>query len=488
MSKLSTHSVTRLLVAFMMVFFALSGVTIRAQDTPTDVPTDPPTVIPTDVPTDVPTVIPTDVPTAVPTDIPTDVPTEAPTDVPTAAVTDEPTAEVTDVPTAAATDVPTAPPVTSVPTVVPEPPMSVWLSDSFDSSDTSAWASTAGWTLVPSESGSAWQVSNSNDPLALLKGNFFNVAVQARFLLQGGSAELVVRQSEAGNYTASIDATGLVSLYRAGVLLQQVQVTPAASGEWRTLRLAAVDGLVRVAVDNIEVIALADSAQLPTGSVAIAGNFVIPTDGSAAPENTFLADDFSLSVKTNEIQLYPTATPVATLEATEATITETPATATPAASPEASATSAPTAVSTAEPAMSLLLSDTFDSGDTSAWAPATGWTLVSSENGKAWQVSNSNEPLVLLKGDFLNVAVQARFLLQGGSGKLVVRQSAAGNYSALIDTSGIVALYRAGALLQQAQVTPAASGAWQTLRLSAVDGILHVAVDNTEVITVADAA
>jgi len=244
MSKLSTHSVTRLLIAFMMVFFALSGVTIRAQDTPTDVPTDPPTVIPTDVPTEVPTVAPTDVPTEVPTDIPTDVPTDIPTDVPTEAPTDVPTAAVTDVPTDAATDVPTdvtdvptEPPATSVPTVTPEPPMTVWLSDSFDSSDTSAWASTAGWTLVPSESGSAWQVNNSNEPLALLKGNFFNVAVQARFLLQGGSAELVVRQSAAGNYTAAIDATGLVSLYRAGVLLQQVQVVPAASGTWRTLRL-----------------------------------------------------------------------------------------------------------------------------------------------------------------------------------------------------------------------------------------------------------
>src|SRR3954447_1389256 len=140
MSKLSTHSVTRLLIAFMMVFFALSGVTIRAQDTPTDVPTDPPTVIPTDVPTEVPTVVPTDVPTELPTDIPTDVPTEAPTDVPTASVTDVPTDADTDVPTDV-TDVPTEPPATSVQTVNPGPPMTGWLSDSFDSSDTSAWAS-----------------------------------------------------------------------------------------------------------------------------------------------------------------------------------------------------------------------------------------------------------------------------------------------------------------------------------------------------------
>ncbi len=95
--------------------------------------------------------------------------------------------------------------------------MTVLINDSFDNGDTWPWAPGTGWTLVPSETGLAWQVLNSNAPLNLLKGGFLNVAVQARFLLQSGAAQLIVRQSDAGNYTASMDASGMVGLYRAGV-------------------------------------------------------------------------------------------------------------------------------------------------------------------------------------------------------------------------------------------------------------------------------
>src|SRR5689334_7215787 len=367
--------------------------------------------------------------------------------------------------------------------------MTYLISESFNNGDASNWAATPGWALVPSETGMAWQVNNTNAPLSLLKGDFFNLAVQARFLLQAGSAELIVRQSAAGKYPAAMDAAGTVGLYRSGVLLQTVQVAPSVSGTWRTLRLSATDGILRVAVDNTEVIALADASQLPTGSVAIGGSFVIPTDGSAAPQNTFLMDDFLLSVKTNEVQLYltPTAAPS---EAATAAPTEVPTDTPVVASPEVTQVAAETAVPTlaAEPAMSVVFNDTFDNGDTSAWAATSGWTLVPSENGFALQVNNTNEALPLLKGDFFNVAVQAKFLLHGGSAMLIVRQSAVGNYSVSIDTSGVIGLYRAGALLQQTQFAASDTGLWRTVRLSAVDGVVRVTVDNKEVIAIADNA
>ncbi len=211
--------------------------------------------------------------------------------------------------------------------LAPEAAMTLLVSDNFDSGDTAAWASVAGWSLVPSESGLAWQVVNTNQALNSLKGDFLNVAVQARFLQQGGAAQLIVRQSAAGNYTASVDTSGIVGLYRAGVLLQQTQAPASAAGAWRTLRLSAVDGVLRVSVDSTEVIVVTDAEQLPPGSVAIGANFLIPTDGSAAPQNTFLADDFSMWVKADEVTspsapATETATPAAPTATVEAPTAE----------------------------------------------------------------------------------------------------------------------------------------------------------------------
>ncbi len=317
MFKLPARSVIRLSVVFFIVFFTMSVVYIQAQDVPAETPTDVPTAIPTDIPTDVPTAVPTEVPTLVPTDIPTEVPTLVPTDIPT----EVPTDVVTDVPTEV-TEVSTTPVATAetsatpVATLAPEPALTLLVNENFDNGDITPWTPSAGWSLVPSETGFAWQVNSSNESLGLLKGNFLNAAIQARFLLQAGAAQLTLRQSVAGNYTASVDAAGVVGLYRAGALLQSAQVAPIVSGAWRTLRLSIVDGILRVAVDGIEVITLEDTAQLPPGTAGISGNFVLPTDGTVIAQNTFLVDDFALWVKSDDAAMYPTPTLIPTIVAT----------------------------------------------------------------------------------------------------------------------------------------------------------------------------
>ncbi|MCB9452717.1 MAG: hypothetical protein H6672_14865 [Anaerolineaceae bacterium] len=316
---------TLILSCVLLLLFATS---IGAQEeTPaveptaviTDVPTAAPTTAPTDIPTEVPTVMPTAVPTDIPTEAPTEVVTELPpeqtAEVPTAIPTDLPpeeTAEVTEVPTDAAPTetVPTAEPPTVPDTLPAEPPLSLLVRELLDNGDLSPWRFTTGWGPVPSEGGLALQVINSNEPLLLQKGVFANLAVQARFQLHAGDAQISVRQSDAGNYTAALNATGLVTLYRGGTPLQTAQVTLDPALPWHTLRLSAINAVLRVAVDGMEIVALSDRAPLPPGEVALSAHFTLPEDGSVPPENVLLADDLFLWVPTAELGLYPQPTPV----------------------------------------------------------------------------------------------------------------------------------------------------------------------------------
>ncbi|MBI5671454.1 MAG: type 4a pilus biogenesis protein PilO [Chloroflexi bacterium] len=176
-----------------------------------------------------------------------------------------------------ATPVPGATPLPPTPTPVGstvdlgvEPPLNLIYSDTFDTGDLTAWKLGTGWQLVTVEDGKALEISNGVEPVVFAQTNLLDSAAQARFFLQGGSARLSIRQSVEGAYTAVLDSSGQVALYRSGVLVESANTAPSSINRWRTMRLSAVQGIVRVTVDEVERIAVQDDAKLPPGTVSFA--------------------------------------------------------------------------------------------------------------------------------------------------------------------------------------------------------------------------
>ena len=181
---------------------------------------------------------------------------------------------------------PTEEPVIETPEPVnlpAEPALIALFADSFDA-ELFTWTLGNGWAQVPNENGQALQVSNSTDPLTFTHNNIYDVAVQARFLLGGGSASLSVRDSAVGNYSATLDSNGNVSLLRAGNVLSQATLSLDVA-QWQSLRLSAIGDVIRVAVNGTEVLGVQDAGALPPGTITISN----PTEGTS-----LVVEDFQL--------------------------------------------------------------------------------------------------------------------------------------------------------------------------------------------------
>lgn len=258
MHRVSVQWTRLTLLLLVALLLALGSAATLAQDEQAE-QTPEATAPLTDFPTDLP---PTEAPTSIPTDIP---PIEA-----TAEATVEPTLEVPAETTPDVTEVPTAVPSATPPGLPDEPALALLYADSFADGTASAWTLGEGWTVIASEADFALQGGSSALELALYD-NLLDVAVQARLWSASGAAHLNVRASVVGSYTAELLPEDTVNLYRAGVLLQTAAVPPLEAGPWRSLRLSAIGGTLRVAVDGVEVLALEDPAPLPPGKIVVSG-------------------------------------------------------------------------------------------------------------------------------------------------------------------------------------------------------------------------
>jgi hypothetical protein len=164
--------------------------------------------------------------------------------------------------------------------IIPEPPLTLVLNDGFDSGDVTHWELGAGWSLINDEGGKALEATNSPGKVTLIYNTLQDVAVQARFFLDTGSAQLTVRETATGQYGVTLDSLGLVALYRGTDLVRTAFTAPSGVARWRTLRLSVVQGIVRVSVDDVELIAISDIAEYPPGKVSIgmAGTGTIRVD------------------------------------------------------------------------------------------------------------------------------------------------------------------------------------------------------------------
>jgi hypothetical protein len=243
----------------------------------------------------------------------TAVPTDAPVEVTEPPVVTEPSAEVT-APPVAATE-PTPVPVS------PEPTLSPVFAETFDSGDLSNWRLGSGWTLVSEGSGQALQVSGTTAAAQYAVGNLTDVAMEIRFQSDVAAAQLLLQQSESGVYAVSLMPDGFIEVSLSGVRVATAVVPSAGQGAWRVLRFSTAGDALRVTVDGIEAVAIADPLPLGPGSVSFAAVFV---DGTG----TFSISDVALwSVQPVELPVaeepivteapIAEATTEATAEATE---------------------------------------------------------------------------------------------------------------------------------------------------------------------------
>ncbi len=496
----------RLTLFLILIGFALISVSpgtqpaIAQESTPTETPLAPlplPSLTLTEIPSSTPMTTPSATATASPSETPTEtlipVPSDTAAVVPSAEVTDEPTpievtATATNIPTAETTDepLPTEETITATPTITeiaspmptlpPEPPLALLVGDTLDTGISDFWTLGAGWSLVASEAGQALQVANSHEPVTSGTNTLFDQVAQLRFRTKataGATFRLAARASAVGSYDITIDPDGQIVLYRAGAVVQGTLVN-LSPDTWHMVRLSAIGSAIRVVLDDVEVMAWTDTAPLPPGQIMFNTVFSPLPEGAGPAQNTLLVDDLFVWIPANE---QPVTTPTAT------TILEPTLTATPTA--EMTVTPTPTALPL-EPSLELIFTDNFDMGETVLWTLTGAAGFVPSEGGQALQIETGGK-VTFVNPNVNEAAVAARVQVQTGVIRLSLRESAAGRYTATLNADGTVSLYRNNALWGVNSIAPLLPDSWHTLRLSALEGTVRVAVDEVEVIAVQDA-
>lgn len=328
-------------------------------------------------------------------------------------------------------------PLTDLP-LPDEPELGLLFSDNFDAGDLSAWTLGAGWLLSPQETGQALQITNSAEAAVLNLDSYFNAAAQAQFLFNAGTVQITVRESETGRFTAALSIDGQVSLYRADELLGSASVDSWVPDGWHTLRLSAMEDVLRVSVDGTEVIAVQNPEPLATGSVSFAG--------SDLGESVLLVDNFELWVPLDEM---------------------------------------PTETLVEEPELAVFFRDNFDETAVRPWLP-NDWRIDFS-NASLAIVTQGQSPVRFIDSSLNSVVVEAVFQISGGSVKLAVRESETGAYSAVFSPNGQVILYRGEEMLELVTTPPSDVWTWHRLRLSAIENTLRVTLDGNEIIALVDA-
>jgi hypothetical protein len=125
-----------------------------------------------------------------------------------------------------------------------EPPLSVF-TDDFDLGDLAVWVFNTDPALVPNEDGQAIQLSGGEDPLIFVL-KFQNVVASERFQVGSDAMQIQLRRGPETSYRASVNSSGVVELYKGIDIVATATLAPLSPGEWITLRLSAIDDIVRV--------------------------------------------------------------------------------------------------------------------------------------------------------------------------------------------------------------------------------------------------
>jgi hypothetical protein len=136
-----------------------------------------------------------------------------------------PTQDITPVPTREIT-APT-PDLTAVPVLAGEPPLMLLFAENFEADIHPVWQYGAGLAYADgTPEGKAIQIYNTSEPMLISAPLVRDAVIQARFMLDYGTARLHLRQSETDSYTVLLDNLGHISLFRSGVLLSETTILP----------------------------------------------------------------------------------------------------------------------------------------------------------------------------------------------------------------------------------------------------------------------
>jgi RHS repeat-associated protein len=370
-------------------------------------------------------------------------------------------------------EVPATPTITStVETLPPDPAQEIVVAETFDSGNIDNWIATPAWAIVNDPNGGqALQIQNSNDPLILAGSSRRNVTTQIRLQADHIPVQINLRATERDAYTVILNPSGEVTLSRSGQILRTVQVLPAQPGIWRLLRLSAIEDILRVAVDNIELIAIRDPQPLPEGLISI--NALFPTS-EITDNNAVWIDNVVISVPVTEIP----STTVVNTPLVEPTTTPLVSTSTPMPSSES---------------LSLLLIDSFDTDTLPYWKPNNDWAVEFEGGNSLLHFTHpdttlfiyDSSPIIFTNTNIEDAATEVQFRLEQGAIQLVMRGNEVTGYTASLNADGQVLLYRNGVVLSSATID-SLQNRWTGLGLSIVDTQILVKVNEQTVIQVID--
>ena len=453
------------LISFLVAPFAPSFAQDETAIASTETSSPLETLVPTEVSTSTVTPYPSDTVTLSPSATSAELPTPTETLQPTSTLvisSQEPTSVIVATPTASSTA-----------TTEPEPPLTLLLGEGFDSDALVDWTLSGTWLFATHETGYGIQTTASASPVTLTAWRLQDFAAQVRFRLTGGTFVWDFQQSLVGQYRLMLDSTGQLFLLRGDQVLASASTPIISPDQWQSIRLAVINGWIRVSLNGTEVLAYQDFNGLPPGTLAFSASFPIPEPEQ--PPLTLLLDELLVWIPTS---LW---TPSPTLAFT---LTPTPSTTEAfSATPTASATILPL-----EPSWSILHSDTFDPGLLPNWILGTGWSLESDATGAFLQGADNVEPLIFDSQPLYNFAAQMRFHSTTGAFAWDFRKSTIGEYRLIVDFSGEVQLFRLNQLVASTSIGALTPDQWHTARISVMDDFLRVSIDGTEVLTFQDLA
>lgn len=178
--------------------------------------------------------------------------------------------------------------ITSTPTAIPfieEPTLMTLVTDDFEVGELFLWTASENWSFAQVEGGTVLHSTAGIDPLTFAQTNMLDVSATIRVQLNGGSMAMHLRESAIGRYSVTLNANGIIALYRDTTLLEGTTLAPLGT-DWHTLTLSAIGDIVRVTVDDVTLLAVQDANALPAGGLSMAS-----VDGSPVR-----VDDFVLAV------------------------------------------------------------------------------------------------------------------------------------------------------------------------------------------------
>jgi hypothetical protein len=343
----------------------------------------------------------------------------------------------------------------------------------FETPDLSAWLTGAGWGFHAVSNGQALRVYHSSDPLTLNTSDYLDVAAEAQFVVDYGTARLSMRQSAFGDYTALLDATGLVNLYRGGVLVATGQSTASTLDQWRTLRLSAVGDVLRVSVDGLFILSYTDPDPLPAGKVAVAAQFApLPADYGTPypPMNTLLVDNFSLLLPIGNV--LPTPTSSATFSATPSLTVSATLTSTLAWLPDTTN-------------WQIAFAETFDTGAAKPDTLGRVGQVVRQGTNRAVQPAVNQESTWVYLPPTPNTALQLQAWL--GEGTLTLSLQG-GFYRVEVTANGTVQFWQGDSVIQTLVLSNWNAAQWNAFRLSTSQGLVRFSMNGQEYLQVPDVA